>query len=207
MVLGLSRLQAVVMLSGFASVLSRNMSIMGFKRTGLLAHSIAVAISARSLASRIWTGSRVPDRIFIAGLVHKLQLIYRVQAWEQCEARDYGIHTVLLPDSSAAKAVAALKSWEMEEEMINIVRQQRVSLSPTGQCKEVAALRIGVAVADSLAIGYEPGCSPFAMVNEADLETLFIHRPGVWDPLRESLVQDLEASVAGLCSLLVSAAS
>jgi HD-like signal output (HDOD) protein len=204
-VIGLSRLQDVVLLSGFAGLLSSDMSVMGFAPRGLLAHSIAVSISARMLATRIWTGVDIPDRLFVAGLVHKLHLVYRMRALRHAQTVR-GRTSIILPDYSAALATSALEAWGIDEQVVNLVRQQRMPRSPTGQCKELAALRVARAVTDSLAIGYAAGCAPAAMVNEADLEQLSLHRPDVWDLLRESLIADLEGSVSGLCGMLVTSA-
>ena len=204
-VIGLSRLQDVVLLSGFAKILSSDMSVLGFAPSGLLAHSIAVSISARMLATRIWTGADIPDRLFVAGLVHKLHLVYRMRALRHGKTARPG-RTFILPDYSAALATSALEGWGIDQQVINLVRQQRMPVSPTGQCKELAALRVATAVTDSLGIGYVAGCAPAAMVNEADLEQLSLHRPDVWDLLRESLVADLEGSVSGLCGMLVTSA-
>lgn len=191
--LGMSRLQTLAISYGFASILCRDMRPVGYTKSGLLDHSIAVAVCARSLADRMWRSRTDSDQLFVAGLVHELPLVYRVASALNGESWRFV--------DPAKKALTALQSWQIDADVIEIVRQQRVHLADPGFVQKVAALRVAKAVAASSGIGLQKDLE-FAVLNEVDLEALYLSNPHVWRPLFEELTSELEATVAGLSALV-----
>jgi HD-like signal output (HDOD) protein len=192
-VLGLGRLETLALFYGFAGVLRRDLRGFGYTRTGLLDHSIAVAVCARALAQRIWQDARTCDQLFVAGLLHELPLVYRVTAAQNGERWRF-----LDP---AKKALLALQWWRIDPDVIELVRQQRAQQPAAELRRQVAALRFAKALAGMSRIGLQPDAD-VAAVHEADLELLALHEHGVWQPLSERLLEQLDTSVPALSALL-----
>lgn len=192
-VLGMSRIQALALCYGFAGILRKDMRALGFTKGGLLEHSIAVAVSARALAARVWSDHRKVTHLFMAGMVHELPQVYRVVSASNGESWTGG--------DPAERAIAALRDWHVEPDVVEIVRNQRASVEHSELRRQVAALRIAEAVAAKSEIGMQPEAA-FAALHEGDLECLFLKDPGVWEPLFDSMVADLEVTVTGFSSLI-----
>ncbi len=191
-VLGFNRIQNLAMVYGFSDILKRDLPALGFTKSGLLQHSIAVGVCARSIALRAWNDTVAADQLLIAGLVHELPLLYRAIADIDKSPWKY-----LDP---ARKATVALQWWCLDQDVIDIVRFQRAPRPPEHLRSRVAALRIAEGLAIASQIGIDPAVWHSQILLD-DLEAARLAGPA-WDPLRIDLLEQIDHTVAALCGIL-----
>ena len=195
-VLGLNRVASLSVASGVSRMLRAVPDVPGFKPGGLLVHSVAVGLAARTLALRVYADVELADRLLLAGLLHEVPMLYR--------GVDHARGVSWKYVDPARKAFLAMRLWRVPQAVADVVRYQRVA-NECGLGRECAMLRMADAVASGHGIGIEDECA-YAWVVEHDLDALCISAKD-WLALAESIGHELPEQAGAVAYALSRGAS
>jgi putative nucleotidyltransferase with HDIG domain len=202
-VLGFNEVRNLILASSVMNLFSKKESLIGFRPSDFWAHSLSVALIARSIG-KLAGGINV-ENFFVAGILHDIGKLYLFEFAEDDFVRVLASveeNSRLIRDAEveilgmdhALMGSLLADQWTLPEPIRNAIHYHHFGTVGDKPDLLVASVHVGDVLARALELGH-PGDSLVPQPNESVWEVLKL-RPGMISKMVPSFLRDYEEAVS-----------